>query len=439
MCNYPENCRLQQLKLPQTYATMKQNKIISFEKPEQSIDPLQELIRNGARQLIQTAVESELSELLYRNCDKVSDSGHAGVVRNGYLPERELQTGIGPVKVRIPKVRSRTGVPITFRSALVPPYVRKTRTLEAALPWPYLKGVSTGEMGDALSVLVGQSATGLSSSTVSKLKATWSQEYKDWNREGLDRDRWVYLWADGIHSGLRGDEGRLCALVVIGVNERGHKKLLAIEDGERESTQSWREVLLALKERGLNQPELGIGDGALGFWNALEEVYPGTKHQRCWVHKMANVLNKLPKSVQPKAKAALHNIWQEETKEAAQSAYQLFIKTYQDKYPKATQCLEKDREELMTFYSFPAKHWMSIRTTNPIESTFATIRHRTKRCKGCLSRDGMLSMMFKLGQCAEKKWNRIRGFAYLAKVIQGVPFKDGIEQTNDYSDQTEAA
>ncbi len=418
---------------------MKQNKIISFEKPEQSIDPLQELIRNGARQLIQTAVESELSELLYRNCDKVSDSGHAGVVRNGYLPERELQTGIGPVKVRIPKVRSRTGVPITFRSALVPPYVRKTRTLEAALPWLYLKGVSTGEMGDALSVLVGQSATGLSSGTVSKLKATWSQEYKDWNREGLDRDRWVYLWADGIHSGLRGDEGRLCALVVIGVNERGHKKLLAIEDGERESTQSWREVLLALKERGLNQPELGIGDGALGFWNALEEVYPGTKHQRCRVHKTANVLNKLPKSVQPKAKAALHNIWQEETKEAAQSTYQLFIKTCQDKYPKATQCLEKDREELMTFYSFPAKHWMSIRTTNPIESTFATIRHRTKRCKGCLSRDGMLSMMFKLGQCAEKKWNRIRGFAYLAKVIQGVPFKDGIEQTNDYSDQTEAA
>ncbi len=219
----------------------------------------------------------------------------------------------------------------------------------------------------------------------------------------------------------------------------GHKKLLAIEDGERESTQSWREVLLALKERGLNQPELGIGDGALGFWNALEEVYPGTKHQRCWVHKTANVLNKLPKSVQPKAKAALHNIWQEETKEAAQSTYQLFIKTCQDKYPKATQCLEKDREELMTFYSFPAKHWMSIGTTNPIESTFATIRHRTKRCKGCLSRDGMLSMMFKLGQCAEKKWNRIRGFAYLAKVIQGVPFKDGIEQTNDYSDQTEAA
>ncbi len=211
----------------------------------------------------------------------------------------------------------------------MPPYVRKTRTLEAALPWLYLKGVSTGEMGDALSVLVGQSATGLSSSTVSKLKATWSQEYKDWNREGLDRDRWVYLWADGIHSGLRGDEGRLCALVVIGVNERGHKKLLAIEDGERESTQSWREVLLALKERGLNQPELGIGDGALGFWNALEEVYPGTKHQRCWVHKTANVLNKLPKSVQPKAKAALHNIWQEETKEAAQSTYQLFIKTCQ--------------------------------------------------------------------------------------------------------------
>lgn len=228
-------------------------------------------------------------------------------------------------------------------------------------------------------------------------------------------------------------------MVVIGVNERGHKQFLAIEDGVRESTQSWREVLLNLKSRGMNEPELAVGDGALGFWRAVDEVYPKTQHQRCWVHKTANVLNKLPKSVQPKAKAALHNIWQEETKEAAQRAFSTFVHTYQAKYPKATQCLEKDHDELMAFYSFPAQHWQSIRTTNPIESTFATIRHRTKRTKGCLSRGGMLSMIFKLGQCAEKKWNRIRGFHYLAKVIQGVPFKDGIEQTINPSDQTEAA
>lgn len=249
----------------------------------------------------------------------------------------------------------------------------------------------------------------------------------------------MYIWADGIHSGLKGDNGRLFALVVIGVNERGHKQFLAIEDGVRESIQSWREVLLNLGSHGMNQTELAIGDGALGFWNALEEVYPETKQQRCWVHKTANVLNRLPKSVQPKAKRDLHNIWQSDTRDNARKAFNTFIYTYKDKYPKATECLEKDYEELMAFYCFPVKHWSSIRTTNPIESSFATIRHRTKRTKGCLSRDGMLSMMFKLGQCAEKKWRRLRGFDYLAKVIQGVPFKDGIEQTKTSSDQTEAA
>ena len=398
---------------------MNKNKIISFEKPSQFHDPLHELIRSGARQMIEVAIESELQSFLAQFQDQRTESGTSTVVRNGFLPERDLQTGIGPVPVKIPKVRSRNGKPITFRSALVPPYVRKTKSLEAALLWLYLKGVSTGEMGDALRVLVGDSASGLSASTVSKLKAQWSQEFKDWQQNRLDRDRWVYLWVDGIHSGLKGDHGRLCALVVIGVNELGKKQFLAIEDGTRESTQSWREVLLNLKARGMTPPELAVGDGALGFWNALEEVYPDTLQQRCWVHKTANVLNKLPKAVHPKAKQALHNIWQSDTKDHAKSAFDLFTVTYQDKYPKAVECLEKDREELMTFYSFPAKHWQSLRTTNPIESTFATIRHRTKRTKGCLSRDGMLSMMFKLSQCAEKRWRRLRGFDYLAKVIQG--------------------
>ena len=418
---------------------MSKNKIISFEKPAEIHDPLTQLIRTGARQLLQTAIESELQGLLDQFKGDTTESGQATVVRNGYLPERDIQTGIGPISVKIPKVRSRTGKPVTFQSALVPPYVRKTKTLEAALPWLYLKGISTGEMSDALKVLVGESASGLSSSTVSKLKSKWIQEYKDWQTQRLDKNRWVYLWVDGIHSGLRGDEGRLCALVVIGVNELGKKHFLAIEDGMRESTQSWREVLLNLKSRGMNIPELAVGDGALGFWNALEEVYPKTKQQRCWVHKTANVLNALPKSVQPKAKRDIHNIWQADTQRHANNAFDTFVKTYQAKYPKAVTCLEKDREELMTFYSFPAQHWQSIRTTNPIESTFATIRHRTKRTKGCLSRDGMLSMMFKLSQCAQKKWRRVRGFDYLAKVIQGVPFKDGIEHNSNQSNQTEAA
>ena len=418
---------------------MSKHNILAFEKPVDIQDPLTDMIRAGARQLLQTAVEGELQDLLQQFQGDTTPSGQSAVVRNGYLPERDIQTSIGPISVKIPKVRSRTGKPVVFQSALVPPYVRKTKTLEAALPWLYLKGISTGEMSDALKVLVGESASGLSSSTVSKLKAKWVQECKDWQNQRLDKDRWVYVWVDGIHSGLRGDEGRLCALVVIGVNEQGKKHFLAIEDGVRESTQSWREVLLNLKSRGMNRPELAVGDGALGFWNALEEVYPKTKQQRCWVHKTANVLNALPKSVQPKAKRDIHNIWQADTKRDAKKAFDTFVQTYEAKYPKAAACLEKDRDELLTFYAFPAQHWQSLRTTNPIESTFATIRHRTKRTKGCLSRDGMLSMMFKLSQCAEKKWRRLRGFDYLAKVIQGVPFKDGIEQNDSDSDQTEAA
>ena len=351
-------------------------------------------------------------------------------MRNGYLPAREIQTGLGPVTVRIPKVRAKTGEPVTFRSALVPPYVRKTKSLEAALPWLYLKGISSGEMGAALEVLVGPQAKGLSASTVSRLKQVWAQEYRAWNEERLDKERWVYMWADGVYSGLRAEHTKLCALVVIGVNERGEKRFLAIEDGVRESTQSWRELLLKLKSRGMNVPELAVGDGAMGFWAALEEVYGETRQQRCWMHKTMNVLNCLPKSVQGKAKQALHAIWQAETKADAEKAFDLFLKTYEPKYPKATLCLQKDRAELMAFYDFPAQHWQSIRTSNPIESTFATIRHRTKRSKGCLSRDGMLHMMFKLGQCAQENWRRLRGFAYLAKVITGVKFKDGIEVTD---------
>ena len=408
---------------------MSKDNVVELKGRDTPSDPISELLLAGARQLIAQAVEAEFQELLNEYSEQYTDDGKAAVVRNGYLPERELQTGLGPVTVRIPKIRSKTGKPVTFCSALVPPYVRKTRSLEAALPWLYLKGISSGEMGEALKVLVGPEATGMSASTVSRLKQVWAQEYQSWCNGRLDKDRWVYVWADGVYSGLRGEQEKLCALVVIGVNERGEKHFLAIEDGVRESTQSWREVLLELKSRGLNPPKLAIGDGAMGFWAALEEVYPETRQQRCWVHKTRNVLNCLPKLTQAKAKQSLHNIWQAETQADAEKAFDLFIKTYEPKYPKTAICLQKDREELMAFYDFPAQHWQSIRTSNPIESTFGTIRHRTKRSKGCLSRDGMLHMMFKLGQCAEKKWRRLRGFDYLAKVITGVKFNDGVEVT----------
>jgi len=406
---------------------MNKDNVIGLNSPATIQDPLTEMLRVGAQKLIQQAVDVELQELLSKHTDKRTVDGNAGVVRNGYLPSRELQTGIGPVSVKIPKIRSKTGKPVTFHSALVPPYVRKTQSLEAALPWLYLKGISTGEMSEALKVLVGPESKGLSASTVSRLKQVWGEEYRQWCKGDLNKERWVYLWADGVYSGLRAEDTKLCALVIIGVNEYGEKHFLAIEDGVRESTQSWREVLLNLKSRGMNTPKLAVGDGAMGFWAALEEVYGETGQQRCWMHKTMNVLNCLPKLSQPKAKQALHNIWQAETKADAEKSFDLFIRNYDDKYPKATQCLQKDRDELMAFYDFPAKHWQSLRTSNPIESTFGTIRHRTKRSKGCLNRDGMLHMMFKLGMCAEKKWRKLRGFKDLGKVITGVKFKDGIE------------
>jgi len=413
---------------------MGKSNVVGISGREESVDPLTELLRRGARELIHQAVEAELSEFMDTVGGRKLEDGRAAVVRNGYQPERAIQTGVGPITVKVPKVRAKDGHPVTFRSALVPPYVRKTRSLEAALPWLYLKGVSTGEMESALEILVGPEAKGLSASTVARLKRQWAQEYDAWRQCRLDRDRWVYLWADGIYSGLRAEDAKPCAPVVIGVNDRGEKRFLAIEDGVRESTQSWREVLLDLKARGLNAPSLAIGDGAMGFWAALEEVYGETRQQRCWMHKTGNVLNCVPKSVQSKMKTALHDIWQAETKEDAETAFDRFEKRFEAKYPKAVQCLQKDREELLAFYDFPAQHWQSLRTTNPIESTFGTIRHRTKRTKGCLSRDGMLQMMFKLGECAQKNWRRQRGFHYLGKVITGVKFRDGIEVDTDNQD-----
>ena len=346
---------------------MNKSNVIELAGRVESTDPLTELLRSGARQLLQEAIEAELQELLATHSDRVLEDGRAGVkCVMGTCPHAPFRQGLVRHTVQIPKVRAKTGEPVTFHSALVPPYVRKTKALEAALPWLYLKGVSSGEMGAALEVLVGPEAKGLSANTVSRLKRRWAQEYQAWREAPLDKDRWVYVWVDGVYSGLRGEQSKLCSLVVIGVNERGRvaRHFLAIEDGMRESTQSWREVLLKLKSRGMNVPQLAIGDGAMGFWAALEEVYPESRQQRCWMHKTMNVLNCLPKSLQSKAKQALHEIWQANTREEAEKAFDLFLLTYEPKYPKATLCLQKDRDELMAFYSFPAQHWQSIRTSN---------------------------------------------------------------------------
>lgn len=407
---------------------MKKDTVVEFRRPQLEQDLLSTMLREGARHLIAQAVRAEFEDFLAGYSGQRAVDGRRAVVRNGFQPEREILTGLGPVAVQVPKARSRGEEPAVFRSSLVPPYVRSARSVEAALPWLYLHGVSTGNMHEALAALLGPEAAGLSASAVARLKGCWMEEYRQWCRSKLDRDRWVYVWVDGIYSGLRAEDERLCALVVIGVNERGEKKFLAIEDGVRESKQSWREVLLGLKGRGLTiPPKLAVGDGALGFWAAVREVFPETRQQRCWVHKTANVLNYLPKSLQPKAKAALHEIWMAETKSQAIVAFEQFVAAFGAKYPKAVECLVKDREVLLAFYDFPAEHWIHIRTTNPIESTFATIRQRTERTKGCLTRDGMLSMIYKLGMSAEKNWYRLRGFEWLAKVIRGVRFRDGLE------------
>ena len=298
--------------------------------------------------MLQAAVEAERDAFLSQFADQRTAEGHAAVVRNGHHPERAVQTGIGVVNVKVPKVRSKTGKPVSFRSALVPPYVRKAKSIEAALPWLYLKGISTGEMGAALKVLPGPDATGFSAKTISRLKGQWAVEYDTWRITDLGKDEWVYVWADGVYSGLRGADDRLCVLVVIGVNARGEKHFLAIEDGGRASTQSWREVLLSLKNRGLSAPKLATGDGAMGFWAALEEIFPSTRQLRCWMHKADNVLNYLPKRTQPKARKMLHYSWQAETREDAHAALDLFIETFEAKYPKAVECLNKDRDELLS-------------------------------------------------------------------------------------------
>lgn len=408
---------------------MKESNIVSLNNPASVVhDPLSEIIRQGARKLLAEAIELEVSEFLKKFESLKLENGQQRLVRNGHLPEREIQTGVGPVQVKVPRVRDKgemSSEKIRWRSSILPPYLRKSRSLEELIPVLYLKGVSTGDFSEALSALVGKDASGFSSSTVSRLKEKWQAEKKDWDTRKIDEE-YVYIWVDGIHCQVRMDSNQ-CILVVIGAKADGTKELLALEEGYRESEQSWLEVLYRLKSQGLTQaPQLAVGDGALGFWKAIGQVFPETRWQRCWVHKTANVLNKLPKSVQAKAKEKLHEIWMAETKEDAEKAFDLFIQTYQAKYPKATECLEKDRDSLLAFYDFPAEHWVHLRTTNPIESTFATVRLRTAKVRGCFSSNTVVAMAFQLCISAQKRWRKLNAPERVAEVGRGVLFVDGI-------------
>jgi len=409
---------------------MDQNKILEFKPPESSEqfnDALSELLRQGARKIIAQAVEAELNEFLEQYQEVTDDTGRRAVVRNGYLPERTITTGLGEVAVQVPKVRDRSGSGIKFNSLLLPPYLKRTRSVEEVLPWLYLKGISTGDFGEALSALLGPDAKGLSPATIGRLKARWKEEHQQWLKRSLRHKRYVYIWADGIYFNIRNDE-RQCILVIIGVSDSGHKELLGMDAGYRESTLSWKSLLLKLQDQGLKQdPKLAIGDGALGFWSAISEMWPTTQHQRCWVHKTANVLNKLPKKLQSAAKSQLWQIYRSDCKAEATKEFDRFIKTYQAKYPEATKCLNKDRTALLAFYDFPAEHWQHLRSTNPIESTFATVRLRTDKTRGAVSKDTILPLVFKLVQSAQKRWLRIRGFRSIGDVIQGAQFKDGIK------------
>lgn len=414
---------------------MTNSTVMPLVQPGEITDFLTDVLRTGAQRLLAHAVEAEVACFIEAHADERLEDGRARIVRHGHLPERNIQTGIGSVRVQQPRVRDRatdSATKISFSPSILPKHARRTKSLDAVLPILYLKGISSGNFQDALSALLGPDAPNLSSDTILRLRKSWDEELKQWRTRDLSARRYVYIWADGIYFQARMEEESQCMLVIIGATPEGKKELIGFTSGYRESTQSWRELLLDLKARNLaHAPMLAIGDGALGFWSALEKVFPTTRQQRCWVHKTANILNHLPKAMQAKVKADLHDIWMAESRAEAEKALSVFLEKYQAKYPKAADRLTKDRDELLAFYDFPAEHWTHIRTTNPIESTFATVRHRTKRTKGCLSMKTMELMVFKVIKEAEKTWLRLRGKNQLPKLITGVKFSDGIEQQNE--------
>jgi putative transposase len=399
-----------------------------------SQDVLGEVLRHGAQQLLAQTIEAEVQEWIERHAEHRDWRGHQQVVRNGYLPQRTILTGVGPVEVQQPRVHDRRplGQAEKFCSQILPPYLRKTKSLEELIPWLYLKGISTGDFSEALAALVGPDAKGLSATTVTRLKSIWQEEFQTWNKRSLKDKHYVYVWADGVHFNIRLEDERQCILVLMGATADGTKELIAISAGFRESEQSWRALLLDCQARGLViEPELATADGALGFWKALPKVWSKTRGQRCWVHKTANVLDKLPKGQQSKAKTMIHAIWQAPSRDEANKAFALFLKTWDAKYPKVTECLAKDREELLAFYDFPAEHWRHLRTTNPIESTFATVRLRTSKTKGCGTRVACETMVFKLMESAAKGWKKLNGATLLPELIQGAKFVDGLKVAED--------
>jgi putative transposase len=411
---------------------MQEDTVVGLPRPGGAVedDPLLVVLREGARQMLRHAIEAEVAAFLAVHADEVDEGGRRRLVRHGHAPRRVIQTGIGGIEVQRPRVRDRgTGAAarIRFTSAVLPAYLRRTRNVEELLPWLYLKGISTGQFEDALTVLLGPDAPGLSAATIRRLVSTWQDEHQRWQERDLSAKRYVYVWADGVYFAPRLEHARQCMLVLIGADAGGKKELLAIDDGFRESEQSWHELLVRLRdENGLViEPELATGDGALGFWKAARKVWPSVRAQRCWVHKTANVLNYLPKSVQTKAKADLHAIYEAASRSDAEAAFDRFLAKYEAKYDKAASCLAKDREALLAFYDFPAEHWKHVRSTNPVESTFATVRLRTDKTKGCLSRATALALVFKLARSAERHWRRLNGSDRLAELIRGVRFRDG--------------
>jgi len=414
------------------YAMKNDTDIIALRQPESVDDPLTEIARDGARRMLAAALRAEADTFVAQHAEEALPDGRQRVVRHGHAPERSIQTGIGALDVRRPKVRDRAAdvadeKKIRFTSAILPKWARRSKSLDALLPVLYLRGLSMGDFQEALAAILGKDAPNLSPSVISRLTGEWQQEYDHWQRRDLSARRYVYMWADGVYLQARMEPQAECMLVILGATPEGKKELVGFQVGVRESAQSWRELLVDIKARGLKvPPEIAVGDGAMGFWKALDEVFPGTRHQRCWVHKIANVLNKFPKSMQPTVKVDLREIWHADTRAAAEAAMNTFAEKYGAKYEKAVTCLTKDREALLAFYDFPADHWDHLRTGNPIESVFATVRHRTVRTKGALSQKTAKLMVFKLVQAAGKTWRRLKGANQLPLVVEGVTFTDGV-------------
>ena len=409
--------------------------VLKFGAVESARSILDQIVRDGARKMLQVALEAEVNAFLEMHSLKVDQNGRRLVVRNGYLPSREVVTGAGSLEIQQPRVRDKTSdaqARVRFSSSILPPYLRRSKAIDELIPWLYLKGISTGDFSEALQSLTGAPVDGVSANTIVRLKESWTKDFETWQARDLTGEQYVYVWADGIHVNVRLEDRenqRQCILVLMGATADGQKELIAVQDGYRESEASWTELLADIKNRGLSiDPKLAIGDGALGFWAAVRKIFPDIREQRCWFHKSGNVLNQMPKSVQPRAKEALHEIWMAETREDAFKAFDRFGDMYGAKYPKAWECLKKDKDELLAFYDFPAEHWKHLRTTNPIESTFATIRLRHRKTKGSGTRKTSLVMMFKLAEAASKRWRRLSGYEHIISLLEGKLFVNGILQ-----------